>query len=61
MNENAFSNQEIHVLFEMALNVKIIKMSPALFARHIADQTDHFADAFVRENVAYGYDAVMTI
>ena len=25
----------------------------------IADQTDHFADVFVRENVAYGYD-VMT-
>ena len=24
-----------------------------------ADQTDHFADVFVRENVAYGYD-VMT-
>ena len=23
------------------------------------DQTDHFADVFVRENVAYGYD-VMT-
>ena len=21
-----------------------------------ADQTDHFADVFVRENVAYGYD-----
>ena len=25
----------------------------------IADQTDHSADVFVRENVAYGYD-VMT-
>ena len=25
----------------------------------IADQTDHFADVFVRENVAYGFD-VMT-
>ena len=22
------------------------------------DQTDHFADAFVRENDAYGYDVV---
>ena len=24
----------------------------------IADQTDHFADAFVRENIAYDYDFV---
>ena len=22
------------------------------------DQTDHFADVFVRENVAYGYDVL---
>ena len=48
----------------MGMNLKILKMSPALFAwRYIrnayADQTDHFADVFVRENVAYGYD-VMT-
>ena len=26
----------------------------------VADQTDHFADVFVRENVAYGYDVVTT-
>ena len=25
-----------------------------------ADQTDHFADVFVLENVAYGYDDIMT-
>ena len=35
-------------------------MSPALFARRYirkaADQTDHFANVFVRENVAHGYD-----
>ena len=30
-----------------------------LYTESIADQTDHFADAVVRENVAYGYDAVM--
>ena len=30
-----------------------------LYTERIADQTDHFADVFVRENVAYGYD-VMT-
>ena len=43
----------------MGLNLKILKMSPALYTELIADQTDHFADVFVRENVAYGYD-VMT-
>ena len=26
-----------------------------------ADQTDRFADVFVRENVAYGYDVAMTL
>ena len=30
-----------------------------LYTECIADQTDHFADVFVPENVAYGYD-VMT-
>ena len=30
-----------------------------LYTESIADQTDPFADVFVRENVAYGYD-VMT-
>ena len=30
-----------------------------LYTERIADQTDNFADVFVRENVAYGYD-VMT-
>ena len=30
-----------------------------LYTERIADQTDHFADVFVRENVAYAYD-VMT-
>ena len=40
----------------MGVNLKILKMSPALYTESIADQTDHFADVFVRENVAYGYD-----
>ena len=68
MNENPCSNQEIHLLFEhpsMGLNLNILKMSPALFAgrytESVADQTDHFADVFVRENVAYGYDVVTTL
>ena len=25
-----------------------------LYMKSVADQTDHFANAFVRENVAYG-------
>ena len=29
-----------------------------LYTESIADQTDHFADGFVRENVAYGYEVV---
>ena len=56
------------MLFEhpsMGLNLNILKMSPALFAgrytESVADQTDHFADVFVRENVACGYDVVTTL
>ena len=30
-----------------------------LYTENVADQTDYFADAFVREkNIAYGYDVV---
>ena len=29
-----------------------------LYTESVADQTDHFADVFVRENVAYGCDVV---
>ena len=32
-----------------------------LYAESVADQTDHFADAFVCENVAYEYDVVMVL
>ena len=33
-----------------------------LYAENPADRTDHFADAFARENgAAYGYDVVMTL
>ena len=32
-----------------------------LYTESLADQTDHFADVFVRENDAYGYDAVTTL
>ena len=30
-----------------------------LYAEGTGDQTDHFADAFVLENVEYGYDVVI--
>ena len=29
-----------------------------LHTESVADQTDHFAEVFVRENVAYGYEVV---
>ena len=32
-----------------------------LYTESVADQTDHFADVFVCENVAYGYDVVTTL
>ena len=28
----------------------------SLYTESLADQTDHFVDVFVRENIAYGYD-----
>ena len=31
-------------------------ISMMLYTESVADQTDHFADVFDRENVAYGYD-----
>ena len=64
MNENPCSNQEIHVLFEHGselentLNERCM-ICMTLYTERITDQTDHFSDVFVRENVAYGYD-VMT-
>ena len=64
MNENPCSNQEIRVLFEHGSELENTKNEPCiirmtLYTERIADQTDHFADVFVRENVAYGCD-VMT-
>ena len=64
MNENPCSNQEIHVLFEHGSELENTEYEPCiicmtLYTERIADQTDHFANVFVRENVAYGYD-VMT-
>ena len=63
MNENLCSNQEIHVLFEHEFKLKNTSNKPrviymTLYAESAADQTDHSADTFVRENVAYVYDVV---
>ena len=50
---------------DMGYNLKILQTSPgiymALYTESIADQTGHFVDVFVRENVAYGYDVVKTV
>ena len=47
----------------MGLNLKYLNepciICMTLYMKSGADQTDHFADVFVRENVAHGYD-VMT-
>ena len=32
-----------------------------LYTESVADQTDHYAAVFVRENVAYGHDVVTTL
>ena len=44
----------------MGLNLKILKMSIELFAwrytERVADQADHFANAFAHENIVYGYN-----
>ena len=31
-----------------------------LYTESVAEKTDHFADVFIRKNVAYGYDVVTT-
>ena len=65
MNENPCSNREIHILFEDGFELEKTKNEPCIicktYTESIADQTDHFADAFVRKNTAYGYDVVMTL
>ena len=66
MNENPCLNQEIHVLFEHGSELENTSNEPciicmALYMESVADQTDHFADVFVCENVAYGYDVVATL
>ena len=63
MKENPCSNQEIHVLFEHGFKLENTSNEPrviyiTLYTESIVDQTDHFADVFVRENVDYGYDIV---
>ena len=49
----------------MGKNLKTLQMSPGLnmmlYTENIEDRTDHFANVFVRENVAYGYDIVTAL
>ena len=53
------------MLFEHVLYLTILKMNPGLLAWHytesIAAQTEHFTDAFVRENIVPFYDVVTTL
>ena len=32
-----------------------------LYTESVADQTDHYTNAFARENIAYGYDIATTL
>ena len=66
MNENPYSNQEIHVLFEHGFKLLNTSNKPRviymmLYAETATDQTDPFADAFVCKNVAHSYDLVTTL
>ena len=62
MNDIPF--QIRNFLFEQGLNLKMLKMNPKLFTymEIVADQNDHFTDAFVREDLVYmfAYDVVIT-
>ena len=65
MNINQCSNQEIHVLFEHGCELENTSNEPRvicmmLYMEKVVDQTDHSANAFVREHVAYCYD-IMTM
>ena len=66
MNENPCSNQEIQMLFEHGFELEHFLNGPCiicmmLYMESVADQSDHFTDAFVRQNIAYGFDVVMTL
>ena len=63
MNEKPCSNLEILVLFEHGFELENTKnelciICMTLYMESVADQTDRFAEAFVRKNVAYSYDVV---
>ena len=69
MNENPYSNQEVHVLFEHGSELENTYKQPCiicltLYTESVVDPNDlndHFADVSVRKNVAYGYDVVKTL
>ena len=55
MIENTCSNQEIHILFEHGFKLENTSIEPqviiclTIYMESVADQTDHFADAFIRK------------
>ena len=54
------------MLFEHGFEIENILNEPCiicmtLYMESLADQSDHFADTFVRQDVAYSYDVVTTL
>ena len=54
------------MLFEHGSELENTKNEPfiicmTLYMESVADQTDHFANVLVLENVAYGYDFMTTL
>ena len=61
MYKNPCSNHEIHVLFEHGFQLdKSLNCLHDVAWESVAALTDHFPDAFVRENVVRVYDVVAT-
>ena len=56
-----FKSGGARAVWTWVLTWKYLKWALHYYTESIADQTDHFADVFVRENVAYGYDVVTTL
>ena len=61
---NPCSNHASHMLFEHGFYLKKAQLGPDCMhdvtLESVAAVTDHFADAFVRENIARVYDVVVT-
>ena len=68
MNKNLCSNYNIHMLFEDGFKLYNTQNEPPCClhdrkrkALQVAALTDHFTHVFIFENVAHGYDVLMTL